>query len=115
MNYKNLHSNEIISEECYRKLPFEKRSQYRLANESVTHEVKTDDSGDFFTSALIGYATDSAILGGLAGGDMLGGIVGDMLNDSSSSSFDFGSSSDSSSSFDFGGGDGGGGGATSDW
>lgn len=40
----------------------------------------SSDSGDFLLSAAIGMATDSALLGGLLGGDFAGGIVGDMLD-----------------------------------
>ncbi|MCK9458179.1 MAG: hypothetical protein M0R80_00690 [Proteobacteria bacterium] len=40
-----------------------------------------DNSDDFLLSAAIGYATDSALLGGLLGGDMVGGIIGDLLSD----------------------------------
>jgi len=38
------------------------------------------ESHDFILSAMIGYATDSALLGGLLGGDMLGGFLGDALD-----------------------------------
>jgi hypothetical protein len=38
------------------------------------------DNGDFLLSAIIGYATDSAILGGLLGGDFGGGMLGDMFD-----------------------------------
>jgi len=38
------------------------------------------ESDDFILSALIGFATDSAILGGLLGGDIVGGIVGDLFD-----------------------------------
>jgi hypothetical protein len=39
-----------------------------------------DDDGDFLTSVLIGFGTDSALAGGLLGGDMIGGVVGDLLD-----------------------------------
>ncbi len=41
-------------------------------------EIDEDDS--FLVSAAIGAVTDSAFLGGLLGGDMMGGIVGDLLD-----------------------------------
>lgn len=44
-----------------------------------TYSEDSDD-GDFLLSAIVGYATDSAILGGLVGGDMFGGILGDMFD-----------------------------------
>lgn len=42
--------------------------------------TKTDSSGDFLLSAVIGAATGSALLGGLLGGDLMGGVVGDLLD-----------------------------------
>ena len=42
--------------------------------------IDHDDDGDFLLSAVIGYATNSAILGGVLGGDFVGGIVGDILD-----------------------------------
>ncbi len=76
--------------------------------ESVGREIHYHDDSSFLLSAAIGYATDSALLGGLLGGDMAGGIVGDMLNDSSSPD-------SSGSDFSGGGGNFGGGGADSNW
>jgi hypothetical protein len=70
------------------------------------------NEGDFVTSMLVAQATDSALLGSVVGGDPLGAIVGDMLNDSDShtstdysnspshDSSDYSSSSDSWSSSD---------------
>jgi len=40
---------------------------------------------DFLTSAMIGYATDSAIMGQMAGGSLAGGMVGEMLRDENKS------------------------------
>jgi hypothetical protein len=45
-------------------------------------EVNHSDEGDFLLSAIVGYETDSAILGALVGGDLLGGIVGEIFADS---------------------------------
>lgn len=110
MNYKNYHTDQIISRECYDKLPLSEKSKYHCTTEDTTHVVKEED-GDFLLSAAVAYATDSAIIGGLVGGDMMGGIVGDLLNDSNDSSF----SSDSSSDVEYGGGDFGGGGSGDSW
>lgn len=41
---------------------------------------REDDTGDFALSAIVAYATDSAILGGLVGGDIGGAILGDLFN-----------------------------------
>jgi hypothetical protein len=43
--------------------------------------IRESDEGDFVLSAIIGAATDSAILGALFGGDLIGGVVGDLLGD----------------------------------
>ena len=40
------------------------------------------NEGDFVTSMLVAQATDSALLGTVVGGDPIGAIVGDMMNDS---------------------------------
>jgi hypothetical protein len=42
--------------------------------------LKVDEDDSFLVSALIGYATDSAIVGGLLGGDFLGSVLGDVLD-----------------------------------
>ena len=63
------------------------------------------ESDDFIMSMLVGYLTDDALIGAMAGGSLAGGIVGDMMNDSDSdsgSSYDSGSSD---SSYDSGGSD----------
>lgn len=38
------------------------------------------DSGDFILSMAVGAVTDSAILGGLIGGDIAGAIIGDLFD-----------------------------------
>lgn len=38
------------------------------------------DLDDFLVSATIGYVTNSAIIGSALGGDIAGGIVGDIMN-----------------------------------
>lgn len=53
---------------------------------SSTHNCRSkgllnvDEDDSFLVSTLIGLATDSAIIGGLLGGDMPGGILGDSLD-----------------------------------
>jgi hypothetical protein len=48
---------------------------------SLSSSSSSSSSGlDFLASAAIGYATDSALLGGLLGGSFEGGIVGDLLD-----------------------------------
>lgn len=39
-----------------------------------------DEDDSFLVSAIIGYASDSALLGGLLGGSFLGGAAGDLLD-----------------------------------
>lgn len=43
--------------------------------------IQINDNSDFLVSAIVGMATDSALLGGILGGDISGGIVGDLLGD----------------------------------
>jgi uncharacterized membrane protein YgcG len=104
--YKNYRTGEVISEQCYNRLSYEKRSAFsRVYNESVTHYVSNDnDSSDL----LMAMAT--------------GAILGEMFSsndDSSSNSNDYGSNDSSSSNDDsfsgFDGGDSGGGGAGGEW
>jgi hypothetical protein len=69
-----------------------KCKQYRHSNASdlvcprcridtpQTSNGRSDVASDFVLSAAIGFATDSALIGGLLGGDLTGGIVGDLLN-----------------------------------
>ncbi len=53
-------------------------------NHRCNQSTLQDSSGDFLTSAAIGFATDSALLGTVLGGDPLGAVIGDMLNTSDS-------------------------------
>jgi hypothetical protein len=67
-------------------------------------EVSQDDG--FLTSMALGYITDSTILGTALGGNMMGAMIGDMLNNNDEPKQEFGG---------FGGGDSGGGGASGSW
>ena len=91
-----------------KKSEFKKIKPIKLATPlSSSPERRTEDnSGDFLTSMMVAQATDSALLGTIVGGDPIGAMIGDSLNDS-----------DNNSSHDsFGnGGDFGGGGASGDW
>ena len=49
-------------------------------NNAPTSVDNSDNGGDFLLSVAIGAATDSAILGGLIGGDVTGGVVGDLTD-----------------------------------
>ena len=73
--YKNRKTGEKITEDSYNKLwSFEKNDYTYLG-------TTNGSSGDPLLSGLIGYATNSGIIGGLLGGSLLGGILGDALND----------------------------------
>lgn len=50
--------------------------------EIAQRTIPEDSDGDFLLSAIIGYATNSAIIGAVVGGDIAGGIIGDILNNS---------------------------------
>ena len=59
------------------------------------------NEGDFLTSMLIADATDSALIGTIVGGDPVGAIVGDIMNDSDShTSTDFSDSPTNDSTWD---------------
>lgn len=79
----------------------------RVYNEPTKQK---DDSGDFLTSMVIAQATDSTLMGALVGGDILGAMVGDSLNDSDSNHSGTGVLDGG-----FGGGDYSGGGAGGSW
>lgn len=74
--YKHIRTGRVITESDYRRLSSYDQRDYSYNGSSST----SDSSGDFLTSAAIGYVTDNALLGGALGGDMLGGIVGDLLD-----------------------------------
>lgn len=42
--------------------------------------LRVDEDDSFLISAAIGLVTDSALLGGILGGDFVGGAVGDLLD-----------------------------------
>lgn len=69
-------------------------------DKALLRRVESND-GNFLTSMLVAEVTDSALLGTIVGGDPLGAIVGDMINDSDNSSDDWSSSSDNDSSSDY--------------
>ena len=77
-----------------------------LSSSDIAESRKRTDDSDFIVSMAVANATDSALLGMAIGGDPVGAIIGDSLNDDDSdrnhSSFDHGfdHSSDSHSSYD---------------
>lgn len=74
--YQHKRTGVILREETYWALPYSEQLDYVQINARQT----TDASGNFILSAVIGFATDSALLGGLLGGDLLGGIMGDIID-----------------------------------
>lgn len=84
--------------------PAPKRALNMPYNPQYRDSCQNTDDG-FLTSAAVAYATDSTVLGALAGGNIAGAMVGDMLNDSDNSRNDT----------DFGGGSGGGSGASGNY
>ena len=76
----------------------------------TTHQSQPqyDDSGNLITSALLGYVTDSAVIGAVGGGSFIGGLLGQELRDA-------GQNNDQNNNVQFGGGDTGGGGAGGSW
>lgn len=82
---------------------------YYKKRETNTIERKDDD--DFLTSLVIGYATDSSLTGALLGGNALGAMLGDSLNNSDETV----TTNNDNNPVEFGGGDFGGAGATGDF
>jgi len=66
---KDSNGLHITSDDSYVKRYFEQR------------EVKSDNDGDFLTSMVVANMTDSAIIGNAIGGNMMGSILGESLND----------------------------------
>jgi hypothetical protein len=60
------------------------RRAFAHFNTSPAHERSSDD---FLLSLMVGYATDSPIMGYAAGGSLLGGMVGAGMHDNDNSSF----------------------------
>lgn len=98
--FKNHGTNEIISEECYNRLPYCKRVKFaRVDSGTITHHYNNDDDDN------------SNMLLGVASAMVIGSLIDDSYSYNDSSSF-----TDSNDSFGgFDGGDFGGGGAGSDW
>lgn len=67
-------------------MPYCKHCEEFVSKYDKTHNCRkagllnVDEDDSFLVSAIIGYATDSAILGGLLGGSFLGGALGDGLD-----------------------------------
>jgi len=95
MNYRNISTGEIISEEHYMLLPLNLRRNYTSTFSSVTHYV--DESNDYNLMSVV----EDVIIA-----DTIIDTFDNTNNDYSSPSYD---------SPSFGGGDFGGGGAGSDW
>ena len=83
-------TNNSIEKEIYRQ-----PKKIGVTSKSTTRDRKMDLSGnsygvnqtgnpDFVTSMLIANATDSALIGTVIGGDPVGAIIGDLMNDSNS-------------------------------
>jgi hypothetical protein len=60
----------------------DKRTGEVLSEREIQELKSKGDWDSFLLSGIIAYATDSALLGGLLGGNFVGGVVGDLLNPS---------------------------------
>lgn len=71
-----------IPEENNNKKPkkWESRSYPTLYPSNSKGKKKNDDSGNFVTSAAVGYITDNPLIGGSVGGSFSGGLFGSSLN-----------------------------------
>lgn len=80
--FQNKKNGVILRVETYNSLSYYEKQDYVL----IEAEQKRNSKGDLVLSAVIGYATDSFLLGGLIGGSLTGGLLGDVLNTNSDSS-----------------------------
>lgn len=87
-----------------------KKGNHPYMDDYYQHRETTEDDDTFLTSMTMGYAMNNGVAGGLIGGNLLGGIVGDMLNNDNQPI-----QNDDPSGSSFGGGESGGGGATTQW
>lgn len=55
----------------------------KMQQASLSAQTVSEDNGDFFVSLAVAAATDNWFLGTAMGGDLIGGIVGDLLVDDS--------------------------------
>lgn len=53
----------------------------------IKSQLNEDQFEKFLISGIIGFATGSALVGGLLGGDLLGGFVGDIFEGTDDSWF----------------------------
>lgn len=75
--YKNDYTDALVSGDTYDKMHSWEKEEYSYYK-SVSTSKSNDDP---LLSGIIGYATNSGILGGLLGGSLLGGILVDAMND----------------------------------
>lgn len=79
--YKDNITDEFISEQEYNRMDDISQSDYHYYKTvNVENGQAKDENGDVLLSAVIGAATDSALLGGILGGSFLGGAAGDLMD-----------------------------------
>jgi uncharacterized membrane protein YgcG len=90
----------VAEDDTYVKNYFKHREN---TGQTKTTNVTIDNDNSFVESAMIGYITDSALIGTVVGGNPLGAMIGDAMNNNEG--FDGG----------FGGGGFSGGGSSGEW
>lgn len=80
--YQNKYTGVILRAETYNALTYSEKQNFV----AIQAEQKRNSNGDLILSAVVGYATNSFLLGGLVGGSLTGGLLGDVLNNDSDSS-----------------------------
>ena len=78
MNYLNTVTGEVISEACYNRLT--SKHGWNKCIAPVTHRLDNSREGDFFVSMLVAEEAGSVAMGALAGGDVLGAVIGEELS-----------------------------------
>lgn len=81
--YQNKNTGQKITEDTYNELMSFRKDDYRYIGSTSGNK----SSDDLLLSGIIGFATNSGILGGLLGGSLIGGILGDALNDDDDNPF----------------------------
>jgi hypothetical protein len=72
----------ITEDDAYVKNYFKHREN---TGQTTTTNVSVDNDNSFVESAIIGYMTDSAAIGTLVGGNLIGGIIGESMNNNNES------------------------------
>lgn len=83
---KSSWASKEVTEKSTKKSTRETQGYRPYKSEAKSNNSYREDNSDFLTSMMIANATDSTLMGTLIGGDPVGAMIGDMMNDSDSHS-----------------------------